>query len=312
MNWRLAQRLLANVMQWTPQEDAKERPILQSLAALKYDDYENFSPGMRFIESLALWLKQFRTIDERRIAYSFVRNNLIFISRKEMYHLVTVAYPDFIRPYLLKQVSPEIGVKSWEIKRILESTQYKVCLRKSLFLALSDGAHIDEFRRSNQDISNEQILRSQEIFSERAKEMVSKLKEELTPLIGHEPTEQEAKFRFVFLIDDFSGSGFSCKGKILKFIHNAKNELKDLFDIADSRICLVLYIASARAVDCLKVCGKNLMEGISFDVLIVNTLPDNVRIDERRDNLFVELLKNYYDSNIETTHYKRVDMKGHI
>jgi len=50
----LAERLLANVMKWTPEDVALERPVLQALAALKYDEYQQFSPGMRFVESLAL------------------------------------------------------------------------------------------------------------------------------------------------------------------------------------------------------------------------------------------------------------------
>jgi hypothetical protein len=47
----LAERLLANVMAWTPEDVARERPVLQALAALKYDEYQQFSPGMRFVES---------------------------------------------------------------------------------------------------------------------------------------------------------------------------------------------------------------------------------------------------------------------
>ena len=54
----LAERLLANVMAWSPTDVARERPILQALALLKYDEYQQFSPGMRFVESLALWLAQ--------------------------------------------------------------------------------------------------------------------------------------------------------------------------------------------------------------------------------------------------------------
>ena len=55
----LAERLLANVMQWTPADVAEQRPKLQALAAFKYDEYQQFSPGMRFVESLALWLDFF-------------------------------------------------------------------------------------------------------------------------------------------------------------------------------------------------------------------------------------------------------------
>ncbi|MBC8273872.1 MAG: hypothetical protein H8E40_02735, partial [Chloroflexi bacterium] len=93
----LAQALLAKIMNWTDEEDADERPYLQLMAAHKYDEYQQFSPGMRFIESLALWLKQFETIEERKKAYDFIKNRMIFISRAEIDHLVTSAYPDIIR-----------------------------------------------------------------------------------------------------------------------------------------------------------------------------------------------------------------------
>jgi len=52
----LAEQLLATVLGWKPSDVAKERPVLQAMASLKYDEYEQFSPGLRFLESLALWL----------------------------------------------------------------------------------------------------------------------------------------------------------------------------------------------------------------------------------------------------------------
>jgi len=82
----LAERLLGKVMNWTPEDVARERPILQALATLKYDEYQQFSPGMRFVESLALWLNQF-TPEEKVVVYQFVKDRLIFFSSAEMNHL---------------------------------------------------------------------------------------------------------------------------------------------------------------------------------------------------------------------------------
>ena len=39
----LAERLLASVMNWQPEDLARERPILQAMAAYKYDEYQQFS-----------------------------------------------------------------------------------------------------------------------------------------------------------------------------------------------------------------------------------------------------------------------------
>lgn len=313
MNSGLAQRLLANVMHWEPSDDAKERPILQSLAAFKYDDYEPFSPGMRFIESLALWLRQFQTLEERKIAYEFVKNKLIFISPKEMSHLVTIAYPDHIRPFLIRKVAQRTGISEWNIKRIAESLDFQILQRKSLFLALSDGAHIDRFRRSNRVISHEQVLRSHEIPPERAKEMIAKLKENLSGLVDHELRSDEAKFQCVFLVDDFSGSGLSYinkigssyQGKIWNFLKMAgKETIQDLFDFDELHVCLVLYLASTRAYDYIERTGKELFGKIPFDVLIVDCLPDSIRIYDQRDEALIKLFKKYYDPAIINKHYR--------
>jgi hypothetical protein len=80
----LAERLLARVMNWKPEDVARERPDLQEMATYKYDEYQQFSPGMRFVESLALWLNQFKSFEERGTAYEFVKKRLVFLSSAEV------------------------------------------------------------------------------------------------------------------------------------------------------------------------------------------------------------------------------------
>ena len=72
----LAETLLASIMGWSDASKATERARLESFASYKFDQYQQFSPGRRFIESLALWLGQFDAGDERQVAYDFVRNRL--------------------------------------------------------------------------------------------------------------------------------------------------------------------------------------------------------------------------------------------
>src|SRR5262249_30221970 len=105
----LAEKLLAHVMQWGPQQVAHERPYLQAIAAYKYDEYQQFSPGMRFVESLARWLSQFKTPAERQTAFEFVKSRLLFVSVAEMNHLAESAYPDHIRPSLLRRAAAAMG-----------------------------------------------------------------------------------------------------------------------------------------------------------------------------------------------------------
>ena len=67
-----AQQLLAKVMDWRDEAVVlKYVPTLQLLADHKYDHYQRFGPGKRFIESLALWLKQFDPAD-RPVAFKLV------------------------------------------------------------------------------------------------------------------------------------------------------------------------------------------------------------------------------------------------
>jgi len=223
----LAERLLAQVMGWAPEDVARERPDLQALAAYKYDEYQQFFPGMRFVESLALWLSQFATIEERRIAYDFIKSRLIFCSSAEMDHLVGIAYADHVRPLLLRRAAHDAGIGERLVSRIAASTHFKVRQRQCLFLGMSDGARIDVFRRSNSsDLTHEQILQTYEITADRVDELLKKLSADLVPLLGGEPPEAMRKFRTIVLLDDFSGSGFtylrrgdggSFDGKIGKF-----------------------------------------------------------------------------------------------
>ncbi|HZM03177.1 MAG TPA: hypothetical protein VFC44_09145 [Candidatus Saccharimonadales bacterium] len=91
MKEALAEKLLAKVLGWEPPEMAKERPRLQAMASFKYDAYEQFSPGLRFVESLALWLNQFEAA-HRKTAYDYLMSALVFCSAEEMDHLVETAY----------------------------------------------------------------------------------------------------------------------------------------------------------------------------------------------------------------------------
>jgi hypothetical protein len=48
MRDELAEALLAKVMNWSDEEKARERPILQDFARYKYDEYQQYAPGRRF------------------------------------------------------------------------------------------------------------------------------------------------------------------------------------------------------------------------------------------------------------------------
>src|SRR5437867_3511869 len=152
----LAERLLAKVLGWHPTELTQERQDLQMLSEYKYDEYQQFFPGMRFIESLSLWLDQFKDSDKKIIAYNFMKSRIVFISNAELNHLIRMAFPDMIKPFLIQQVANKHEENPILIKKILKMKEFNVMLRQSLFLGLSDGARIDLFRRFS-ELNHEQV-----------------------------------------------------------------------------------------------------------------------------------------------------------
>jgi hypothetical protein len=318
MKEALAERLLATVMNWTPEDVANERPLLQAMAALKYDEYQQFAPGIRFVESLALWLRQFKTDDERRIAYDFVKSRLVFFSAAEIAHLVTIAYPDYIRPLLIGRAARTIGVSERYVARIANSKEYKILRRQCLFLGLSDGARIDTFRRAtNADLSHEQIWQTYEMSPEKGDAILSELRKDLASLVGPDNGADTSLFRMVFLLDDFSGSGRTylrkddsgkaIVGKIAKFrdqLHSSDG-LGKLVNKDDLYVGIVLYIATIHAVEHLKPLLADLYQSfpkISCDVHVVQLLEQAVSLDPARDAGFLGLAASYYDSTAEDEH----------
>jgi len=157
-----AQQLLAKVMDWNDDQVTIRVQILQMLAEYKYDHYQRFSPGKRFIESLAAWLRQFDAAD-RATAFRLVYEKLVYISDAEFTHLVQTAYPDLILQERIRLVAEEQGIQSYLINQIITSSRFEELKLKSLYLGLSDGARTNELRRaSNGEINNEQIWQAYE------------------------------------------------------------------------------------------------------------------------------------------------------
>ncbi|MBC8146906.1 MAG: hypothetical protein H8E98_02840, partial [Bacteroidetes bacterium] len=217
MRIELAEKLLIKIMQWTPEEVQQERPLLQSIANFKYDEYQQFSTGMRFIESMVKWLKQFETIEQKKISYQFIKNHLVFISGEQIAHLVALAYTEKVQPMLIEKAAIELNLNKYSIRTIVNSDIYKCYKRQTLFIGLSDGSEIDYFRRVSK-INNEQVYSVYDISEQKVDDMVLKLNHD-QPSVN--------KFNMVYLIDDFTASGRSyCRdenggktGKIIKFLN---------------------------------------------------------------------------------------------
>lgn len=309
MRTNLAESLLARTLNWTPEEISTERRLLQNLGNFKYDGYYQFSHGIRFIESLMRWLKQFETIEEKKIAYEFVKKKLIFISNEQMLHLVNVSFSEKVRPRIIKKSADTLGINPHYLKKIISSTEYKANERKTLFIGLSDGSRIDQFRRASK-VDNEQVSTTYVIRSDKAEEMIRELQN----------AHSGQKFNSVFLIDDFTASGKSYfryeeerkiwKGKIYKFLRDLfeKSQLDALIDKTSVDVHILFYLATAYSLKNIEGEINNWKEKKSIDLKItidtVQLIEDGVSDDVRKDEGLVKLCEKYFDKTIIDKHYQ--------
>jgi hypothetical protein len=113
----MALSLLAEVMGWPEDDQAvatHEYAWLRMMSAVKYDGYSYFRAGVRFLESLATWLKQFDPAD-RSAAYNFIKRRLVYVSLPEMQCLVETFVPEVVTPNLRRMVALQLGIKPYEV-----------------------------------------------------------------------------------------------------------------------------------------------------------------------------------------------------
>ena len=305
----LANALLGEVMGWSDVDPSTVETLgrLQVLARHKYDDYERFGPGRKFIESLAYWLQQFQPGHERTVALEFVLTHLVFISNDEMEQLVRILYRKVIQPTIRAYVAKKCDLPTYAVSAIERRPEFALARRRSLFLGLSDGARIDEFRRGNRELSNEQVYATYEVAASRLNEMRDQLRRDQSNL--PDPNQ----FELVFLLDDFAGSGTSIlrqedgkfKGRLQKFSNLlSMDEEADVsaFSGADTEIHVCLYVATQQAIGHL---NKQLARYTSAAwakppiVHAVQLFSQSQRIEADAAPEFYQLLDKYYDPAIE-------------
>ena len=302
MKRELAERLLAKIMGWEPQQMAEERAFLEAFSAYKYDEYQQFAPGRRFLESLALWLRQFETREERRYAYDFVKQRLVFISDAEINHLVELSFPIFVRTHLIHETATERGVSPWQVKAVTDSDEYKTRLRQTLVLGLSDGARTDRFRRANAlEISNEQIWHAYDVSAAKAEDLSEKLVNDIETLRIGRNANATTRFQTVVLLDDFTASGTtyirreangSWSGKIPKLLTMLEDDelLGMLIGPDGVKVIVVIYVAAPQAVDHI----VPLIEKIGFsrgtiEFNVVHKLDETTKLDRPKDAAILNL-----------------------
>lgn len=322
MKIEIAEALLQKVLESSTikqEEIDAYRKYFQRLAKYKYDNYEQYAAGMRFIEKLALWLNAIKN-EDKQTALDFIKNRLVYISESEMRLLVESCYPDLIKGKLMDTISQQKKLPIYAINQIIQSEAYKILLRRSLFFGLSDGARIDEFRRNNTGIiSHEQIYQTYELSDLRAEKMQKELKEDFPILFQRKIEEEETTFQRLFLLDDFSASGTSylkydekakiLKGKVAglyKSVFNTESALYNLFDIKELKVYIIIYLCTQQAKDFIESSFDKLNEkyGHRPELLTMHLIPNSFKLDSAKDKPIYDMCKSatYYDKELENKH----------
>lgn len=301
MKSELAERLLATVMQWESSTLAQFGPALQALAEIKYDEYEGYHPGEKFLENLVRWLWQLRTIEEREIAIRFVLEKLVFISRAELEHAIELVYPDIIRPLIRDLVARDGDKLPHMIKSIAGTPEFRALQRKIMIVGLADGAQLDRLRRASPELSHEQFHLVPNMTAAIAQRMKQKLEEALNQLGLPGP----AQFQHILLVDDFSGSGFTLirkdkekwGGKLIKAKEEIDRHRKTGVIAADASATVILYIASQASLEVIQDQLRN--AGLGWQVKVVQVLSNKHIVSDEK---IIKLCQEYYDPILDDVH----------
>ncbi len=311
-------------MKWPNDGTAtREYEWLRLMAATKYDGYSDFRAGSRFIENLAVWLKQFEPTD-RQYAYDFIKNRLVYISGAEMQRIIEAFVPEIVTPYLRRLAAERVGIAPHEVWGNKDGVKtFRQLLRRSIFVGLSDGARIDLLRRANAHLlSQEQIVPMMNVDKKKWEDLGNKLQ-------SVEGTD--ARFDHVYLIDDFTASGTTFirqvgdewKGKLKKFndlVREARKvaeEAGTLFPISkDYTIHIHHYVSTTQAKEALhERIGAANEDWQERDYNGINSsegmlLPPTFKLCSGNDGPILELCEKYYDPELYTHLQKHCDETG--
>ena len=318
MKPELAKKLLKNIIEEIVDiEDDAEMIFskLHFLAEYKYDFYEMFAPGRHFLEYFYRWIKQFDPQD-RKVALDLVLTQLIFISRSEFEMLSKILYFETVRKIQFDIAAEVSNIPRHKVNLISKSKELNDIMRSSLFIGMSDGARIDYFRRQHKDIGNEQVLASYHFDKHKCDDMIEKLEKECG--VG-------ARFRLVFLIDDFCASGSTLiriKGSnitgTLSQLENKSFPVVDIVDSnpvikeptilgsllsRDSKIYLCPLLATRRAIDHICSLTPKLKSQLSkIKIHPAAILENKYVLNPDEDTDLAELCRKYYQKRMADEH----------
>ena len=320
MRFNLAKQFLAQLMNWDDIEATERLKEIDLMADIKYDSYDQFMPGIKFVGNFYLWLSQFKE-EERQLMYDFVKKYIIYINSNQISHLIDLLYNTKIIPLIREKVVGDFKQKGQLVNKfnyqLLDNSQeFKSHKRKTLFIGLSDGSHIDIIRR-NSYLNNDQVLTNYYPDDNKIDDLVKELgkSDDLA-------NDEEKKFESIVLVDDFTASGTSFirvkddgsfSGKLPSFfteLENNKIFKKLLTDGYEVR--LFFLIATKNAFTYIKDTLAQYMhqhEGLKIEVNCIQTLDENAKFtnhqeQEARDMLAVIGKKCYIHEEALTDAYK--------
>jgi hypothetical protein len=316
-------KILGETLEWSDDKARTEFRWLKMMAAIKYDDYRDFLPGMRFLENLAAWLQQFPQLGERQEAYKLLRERLIYVSIPEMQRLVELFYPSFIERRLIQIVAERRNIPKYKVRVDHNARDDLASLRRrTLILGLSDGGRIDILRHSTVGIlSNEQFVIQTQTDLHKWRSLISDLRKEQPA----SPGCSEAAFEVIVLVDDFMGTGSSLlrqdsednqwKGKLPKFLTSLKDAIDQHHVVSsDWQLCIHHYLATEKASreiqkqeqDYRTTGGGDAVMKKASHYTFGATIPEADCIDPKRssDMALVALTQKHYNPKVETRHTK--------
>lgn len=321
MRFNLAKQFLAQLMNWDDIETTERLKEIDLMADIKYDSYDQFMPGIKFVGNFYLWLSQFKE-EERQLMYDFVKKYIIYINSNQISYLIDLLYNTKIIPLIRKKVVGDFCqkgqlVNKFNYKLLDNSQEFKLHKRKTLFIGLSDGSHIDIIRR-NSYLNNDQVLTNYYPDDNKIDDLVKELgkSDDLA-------NDEEKKFESIVLVDDFTASGTSFirlkddgsfSGKLPTFftVLESSDRFKKL--LADGyEIHLFFLIATKNALTYIKemlVQYQQQYEGLKIEVDCIQKLDENAKFtnlqeQEAKDMLAIISKKCYIHEESLTDAYKK-------
>ncbi|MHA2244892.1 MAG: phosphoribosyltransferase-like protein [Candidatus Hodarchaeales archaeon] len=269
---------------------------------MKFRSYHLYKPWNSFFEHLFLYLKQFKK-EDRRDALELVKN-VTFFTQDEINRLSEIIFHQEIVPFLLEEVIRDEGLNPFDYSEAFKNG-LKRSLKFTLFIALSDGANVDYFRRFNR-LSNDNVI-SYYKLNEKAQKAIFKS-------ILKESNDNSSSSLNVFFIEDFIGSGTTfirenedgkLSGQLFKFLDYWGRFLKYFQRI---NLMLIPYIITEAAINNIESLvskyRQRILEmhsNVQFFIRCGIKLPRSMNVAMKYPS-FERLCAKYYDPAIENEH----------